>query len=251
MKRLVLIGGTGAASLVPADATNEPAIETPFGPVPAGVRSWGRDGAQIVYLPRHGPAGAIPPHRVNYRANIWAVRELRPTIVIGINAVGGIPAQARPGRLVIPHQIVDYTWGREHTFFDGLHQPVSHVEFDPPFDETVRSALLAAAAEAGLDAMERGIYGATQGPRLETAAEIDRLAADGCDIVGMTAMPETGLARELNLPYAICAVVVNRAAGRLAAGASIHGELDRHLATGMAAARRLIDTCVRSCPLLR
>ena len=160
----------------------------------------------------------MPPHRINYRANIWALRELRPDAVIGINAVGGIAPAARPGRVVLPHQLIDYTSGREHTFFDGTREPLRHVEFDPPFTEPLRAGLSAAARVAGLDALGNATYGVTQGPRLETAAEIDRLAADGCDIVGMTAMPEAALAREAGLEYAICAVVVNRAAGRLPAG---------------------------------
>jgi purine nucleoside phosphorylase len=182
---------------------------------------------------------------VNYRANVWAVRELRPDAVLGINAVGGITPAAQPARLVVPHQLIDYTWGREHTYFDGSAEPVRHVEFDPPFAESVRNGLLEAAAAAGLEVMSAATYGVTQGPRLETAAEIDRLAADGCDVVGMTAMPEAGLARELGLAYAICAVVVNRAAGRLGQGATIHGDLARFTRQGMADAQHLIETWVR------
>lgn len=250
MRRIVLIGGTGAGRIVPDHALSEAAVATPFGPVDE-LRSWEHGGTQVVYLPRHGADGAVPPHRVNYRANIWAARALQPAAVIGINAVGGITPAARPARLAIPHQLIDYTWGRDHTFFDGVHEPVRHVEFDPPFDAAVRAALLAAAAAEGIDVMACAIYGATQGPRLETAAEIDRLAADGCDIVGMTAMPEAGLARELDLPYAICAVVVNCAAGRLATGTSIHAQLDRYLDTGMDAARRLIAAGVQACALPR
>jgi purine nucleoside phosphorylase len=251
MRRLVLIGGTGASQLVPADAASQPVVATPYGPVPGGARTWQIGDIQVIYLHRHGPDGAVPPHRVNYRANIWAVRELEPAAVIGINAVGGITPAAWPARLVLPHQLIDYTWGREQTFFDGVREPLRHVEFDPPFDETLRMTLFGVSAQAGLDVMVEATYGATQGPRLETAAEIDRLAADGCDIVGMTAMPEAALARELQLHYAICAVVVNRAAGRLGAGASIHGDLDRYLARGMAAARLLIETFVRSGTLPR
>jgi len=195
---------------------------------------------QVIFLPRHGIAGEIAPHRINYRANIWALRDLEPEAVIAINSVGGIAAAAWPGRVVLPHQLVDYTSGREHTFFDGVHQPLRHVEFDPPFSEAVRGRLTNAALAAGVDALGSATYGVTQGPRLETAAEIDRLAADGCEIVGMTAMPEAALAREAGLEYAICAVVSNRAAGRPLPGRSIHAELPAALADGMGRVRRLL-----------
>ena len=245
MRRVVLIGGTGSTGLVPAEAVSAPTPGTRFG-VPSGpLQQWRVGTTEVLLLPRHGLAGNVPPHRVNYRANIRAIQALHPDAVIGINAVGGITAEARPARLVIPDQLIDYTWGREHTYFDGEGEPVRHAEFDPPFTAGVREALLAAGATAGLDVLGRATYGVTQGPRLETAAEIARLAADGCDIVGMTAMPEAGLARELDLPYAICAVVVNRAAGRLPRGATIHGELIRYLEQGMADAGQLIETWVR------
>lgn len=245
MKRVVLIGGTGAARLVPSDAASLPAPGTDFG-VPAGpLRQWRLGTTELLFMPRHGPTGAVPPHRVNYRANVQAVHRLRPDAVVGINAVGGIAPAARPARLVIPHQLIDYTWGRAHTYFDGGNSPVRHVEFDPPFDEAIRAGLVAAAMAARLDVLDHATYAVTQGPRLETAAEVDRLAADGCDIVGMTAMPEAGLARELGLRYAICAVVVNRAAGRLAGGLSIHDQLEQFLAEGMSAAKKLIETWIR------
>jgi purine nucleoside phosphorylase len=246
MKRVVLIGGTGAGRLVAGDAARRPAPGTPYGAPSGPLRAWHIADTEILFLPRHGAGGTIPPHLVNYRANIWAARELEPDAVIGINAVGGITSAAQPTRPVIPHQLIDYTWGREHTFSDNTAAPVRHVEFDPPFSEPVRAALLAAAAAANIDAMNAAVYGVTQGPRLETAAEIERLAGDRCDVVGMTAMPEASLARELDLAYAICAVVVNRAAGRLAANSSIHGEVDLFLEQGMAKLQRLIETWVQA-----
>ena len=160
--------------------------------------------------------------------------------VLGINAVGGITPPATPGRLVIPDQLIDYTWGREHTFTGNEVFPLQHVDFTQPFTRSLRDCLLAAGKASGLDLVPAGTYGATQGPRLETAAEIDRLERDGCDVVGMTAMPEAVLARELNIAYAICCVVVNRAAGRNLGGESIHAEIAASLGTGMADVKRLV-----------
>jgi len=242
MTRIALIGGTGSAALLAGRAAEPvPVPATPWGTPSGAFARWRQGTTEVWFLPRHGEPAAIPPHRVNYRANIWALRELAPRAVIGINAVGGITAPATPGRLVLPAQLIDYTWGRGHSFCDGEGEPLRHVEFDPPFDEPLRDALAAAAVRAGLDPVVGGTYGCTQGPRLETAAEIDRLAADGCDIVGMTAMPEAALAREAGLPYAVCAGVVNRAAGRLPPGASIHGDIGAHVASVIAAVRRLLD----------
>lgn len=240
MRRVALIGGTGALRLVPPDALPHAPLPTPCGEHSPGLVTWRRGETDVLFLPRHGSQGAIAPHLVNYRANVWALRSLKPDAVVGINAVGGIAPRAVPGRIVIPAQLIDYTWGRLHTFHDGTVEPLRHVEFDPPFDEPLRGALLAAAASAGLDVVDGGTYAVTQGPRLETAAEIDRLAAAGCDIVGMTAMPEAALAREAGLHYALCAVVVNHAAGRLPAGSSIHAELGRYVETGLADIERLL-----------
>lgn len=240
MNRIGIIGGTGAAALVPADAMVQPAAETVWGPPSGPLRCWRRGSTEAWLLLRHGAQGAIAPHLVNYRANVQVLRDLACDAVIGINAVGGITPAASSGRVVLPDQLIDYTWGRAQTYFDGTCQPLQHVEFDPPFDPAVRGKLTAAAARTGVKVLGHGTYGVTQGPRLETAAEIDRLAADGCDVVGMTAMPEAALAREAGLAYAICAVVVNRAAGRLVPGGSIHADMRTHLAAGMEQVQRLI-----------
>lgn len=241
MKRLVLIGGTGAGALVPADAVEQGETQTRWGSPSASLLCWQRNAVEVFFLARHGRQGGIAPHRVNYRANIAAARAVEPDAVIAINAVGGITAAAWPGRIVLPAQIIDYTWGREHTFCDGDGEPLRHVEFDPPFDEPLRQMLVARAGAAGVNAYAGGTYGVTQGPRLETAAEIDRLAADGCDVVGMTAMPEAALAREAGLRYAMCAVVVNRAAGRLPAQSPILAQIEVHLAGGMAQLSRILE----------
>jgi 5'-methylthioinosine phosphorylase len=238
--RIAIIGGTGTALLVPSHAAELPGAATRWGEPSGALLTWREGEREIVYLPRHGTGGGIGPHRVNYRANIETLAARAPDFVIGVNTVGGITPAARTGRLAVPSQLIDYTWGRAHTFDDGSSGRTLHVEFEPPFDPGVRDMLIAAARAAGLDVMEEATYGVTQGPRLETAAEIDRLAADGCDIVGMTAMPEAALAREAGLRYAICAPIVNRAAGRLPPGSSIHAEMGRHLDGAMAHVRRVL-----------
>ena len=244
--RLALIMGSAAAGLLPEADCQLHRIETPYGNPSAQVRHWARDKLELFAIPRHGDGGSIPPHWVNYRANVWALAQYRPDFLLGINSVGGIHAEASPGRLVLPTQLIDYTWGREHSFEDAADQPVQHVDFTHPFAPAVHARLVEVARHLGLGALERAVYGVTQGPRLESAAEIDRLERDGCDIVGMTAMPEAGLARELGLDYAICAVVVNHAAGRGPAGLEIHSEIARHLAAGAAAVRALLDGLMAS-----
>jgi len=244
VKTIGVIGGTGALAVASAHA--EPGAEsprpvgTPYGDTSSPLLRWETDGSRVRFIARHGLDGSIPPHLVNYRANVWALHEESPDCIVGLNAVGGIAAWATPARLVFPDQLIDYTWGRAHTFSDGEMQPLQHTEFTAPFSAVVHAGLVTAAGDEGLDYHPAGIYGVTQGPRLETAAEIDRMERDGCDIVGMTAMPEAALASEVGLNYAICAVVVNRAAGRAPSGGGIHAEIGRHLDTGMAQAARLI-----------
>ena len=208
---LALVGGTGLTELQEPCETLD--IETPYGPTSAPVRVVAKGPLRLLFLPRHGNPHRFPPHRVNYRANLWALQSLGVTDIVAINAVGGISAAMQPGRLVIPHQLIDYTWGREHTFDDGRGGPLMHIDFTEPYDRELRNALLAAANEAGIACQEAAVYGVTQGPRLETAAEIRRMAADGCDVVGMTGMPEAALARELGVAYASVCMVVNPAAG--------------------------------------
>lgn len=234
---LGIIGGTGLAGLDGMTVERRHAVTTPWGEPSAPLLCGSLAGHQVTFLARHGSAHAIPPHEVNYRANIWALREVGVDRVIAVNAVGGISDAFLPGMMAVPDQLIDYSWGRAHSYCGENGQALQHVDFTVPYSQPLRALLLAAAARAGLDVRDGGIYAVTQGPRLETAAEIDRLARDGCHVVGMTGMPEAALAREIGLEYACCAVIVNRAAGR---GGDIHGELARWVEQGMTAARHLL-----------
>ncbi len=240
---LAIIGGTGLTSLETLHLLRREMVSTPFGE-PSGPLTHGDlDGHPVVFIARHGYKHTIPPHRVNYRANLWALHHLGVDKVIAIAAVGGISAGMAPERLIIPDQIIDYTWGRPHTFFEKDLRHVTHVDFTSPYCPKLRANLLKAAAQAKLDVLDGGVYGATQGPRLETAAEIRRMEKDGCDLVGMTGMPEAALARELKLSYACCAVVVNWAAGK--GGAEITmTEIERHLKAGMTQVRTLLEAAI-------
>lgn len=211
---LAIIGGSGLTQLASLAVTRREVVRTPYGE-PSGALTFGSVCNQpVVFLARHGYGHTIPPHEVNYRANLWALRQAQVVGVISIASVGGIRTDFGPGTLVVPHQIIDYTWGRASTYFDAADQPVRHVDFTHPYDAPLRARLLAAAAAGGVIVHDGSTYAATQGPRLETAAEINRLERDGADVVGMTGMPEAVLARELELPYAAINVVANFAAGR-------------------------------------
>ncbi len=196
--------------------------------------------AEAWFLARHGRPHHIPPHRVNYRANIGLLRELGVRRVIALHAVGAIARDLSPGDLVLPDQLIDYTWGRAQTFSDDADSMLEHVEFAEPFAGATRATLLAAASLAGVAIHEGGCYGVTQGPRLETAAEIARMANDGCTLVGMTAMPEAALAREAGLDYASLSVVANPAAGRSARPISLD-EIHRVMAEAMCQVARLLS----------
>jgi 5'-methylthioadenosine phosphorylase len=211
---LAVIGGSGLSALENLQVARRETVRTPYGE-PSGALAFGTIRyREVVFLPRHGERHAIPPHAVNYRANLWALRAAGVKNVIALASVGGIRTHLPPGSLVVPHQILDYTHGREATFFSGSDGPLLHVDFTAPYGGAMRRRILAAAEKAGHRAVDGATYAATQGPRLETAAEIDRLERDGADIVGMTGMPEAVLARELDLCYAALAIVVNPAAGR-------------------------------------
>jgi len=215
---LAIIGGSGLSQLASLEVSRRQAVSTPYGEPSAPLAFGTIRGVAAVFLARHGDAHTIPPHQVNYRANVWALREQGVREIVSVASVGGIRADLGPGRLAVPNQIVDYTWGRAATFFEGK-APVRHVDFTEPYSQRLRERILAAARACGEPIADGGVYGATQGPRLETAAEVNRMERDGADMVGMTGMPETALARELELDYAALAVVVNHAAGR---GASAH-----------------------------
>jgi 5'-methylthioadenosine phosphorylase/5'-methylthioinosine phosphorylase len=229
MSSLAIVGGSGFASLPGLIVEESVRVSTPFGETSAPV-SRGRLGDQrVLFLPRHGAGHHLPPHRINYRANLWALRDVGARRVVGLAAVGGIGARFGPLTLAIPHDLIDYTYGREQSVFDGGSSGVEHVDMTSPYCDDLRDALARACASANCNAVSEGVYGATQGPRLETAAEIRRLERDGCDLVGMTGMPEAGIARELGLCYACLAFVVNWAAGK-GAGAITMTEIEANLA---------------------
>jgi len=210
---LAVIGGTGLYKLAALAGDAAMTAATPYG-MPSGPARVGAIGRhRVAFLARHGEQHGLPPHKVNYRANLWLLKELGARRVLAVNAVGGITERYGPRALGVPDQIIDYTWGRIATYCEEEGTEVLHVDMTEPYTPSLRAAVLAAARDAGLDAVDGGCYGATQGPRLETKAEIARLRRDGCDLVGMTGMPEAGLARELGLDYASVALVANWAAG--------------------------------------
>jgi 5'-methylthioinosine phosphorylase len=211
---LGIIGGSGLTKLPGLAITHRQVIRTPFGE-PSGPLTFGNlDGHPVVFMARHGYGHTIPPHLVNYRANLWALHEQKVSHVVSVATVGGIHPELKPGDICVPDQIIDYTHDRETTFTEYNGKPVTHLDFTWPYCEDMRQRCIQALTEAGETFMARGVYGAVQGPRLETQAEIERMARDGCDMVGMTGMPEAYLAREIGICYAAIAASVNWAAGR-------------------------------------
>lgn len=238
---LGIIGGSGLTQLANLDVGRREVARTAWGE-PSSVLSFGRIGRQdVVFLARHGFGHTIPPHRVNYRANIDALQRAGAKWVVSVASVGGIRDDMSPGTLLVPDQIIDYTSGRETSFQNGHGGQVVHIDFTEPYDAGVRAALLEAARGQGEAVIDGGTYAATQGPRLETAAEVRRLQRDGADVVGMTGMPEAGLAREAGLPYGALCVVANWAAGR---GNSAHeirfADIEATLQNAMGRVRNLI-----------
>lgn len=234
-----IIGGTGLTTLAGLEITGEKSVETPWGE-PSAPLVEGRLGDQpVVFLARHGHPHRIPPHQVNYRANLWALHHAGVRTLVGVNAVGGIHADMGPAHIVIPDQIIDYTWGRGSTFYEGDLGGVTHIDFTFPYSGPAREVLIRAARDEGLAFSDFGVYGATQGPRLETAAEIRRLERDGCDLVGMTGMPEAVLAAELEMNYVCLGLVVNWAAGK-----SDHvitmAEIEAAIEQGMSGVKRIL-----------
>ena len=210
---LAVIGGTGLYRFPGLEQAEKHVVDTRFG-APSDRIVIGSVGAKrIAFLARHGEGHSVAPHRVNYRANIWALHHLGARRVVAVNAVGGIREDMGPRVIAVPDQIIDYTHGRASSFCDVDGAEVRHVDFSHPYGAGLRAELLSAARKAGVAVVDGGCYGATQGPRLETVAEIARMRRDGCDLVGMTGMPEAGLARELGLEYACLAIVANWAAG--------------------------------------
>lgn len=210
---LAVIGGTGIYGLAALADVESHTPLTRFGAPSGPVRVGTLAGRRVAFLARHGEAHALPPHRINYRANLAALQAVGATRVLALNTVGGITGQYPPQELGCPDQLIDYTWGRVSTICEEPGTEVMHVDFGEPYTPALRRAVLDAAARAGVSVVDGGCYGATQGPRLETRAEIARMRRDGCDLVGMTGMPEAAIARELGLDYACLVVVANWAAG--------------------------------------
>jgi 5'-methylthioinosine phosphorylase len=210
---LAVIGGTGVYRLPGIEWLETISCDTVYGKPSGAVRIARLRGQRIAFLARHGEGHSLPPHQINYRANLQALYDLGCRAVLAINTVGGINAGFGPRVLAVPDQIIDYTWGRISTLSEEPGSAVLHVDFGQPYTESLRQRVLAACATAHVPVVAGGCYGATQGPRLETNAEIRRLQRDGCDLVGMTGMPEAALARELGLDYASLCVVANWAAG--------------------------------------
>lgn len=243
MTALAIIGGSGLTAIRGLEIKRQQMQQTPYGE-PSGPLTFGvLNGKEIVFLPRHGNPHVIPPHRINYRANIWALKENGIKNIISVNAVGGITKEMHPGRLVIPEQIIDYTSSRKHTYFEENIDEVIHVDFTYPYSEKLRKHLIEAGRKTKLKIHAGGTYGATQGPRLETAAEIGRMEKDGCDLVGMTGMPEAALARELELDYASISVVVNWAAGK-SEGEITMKVIEKNLNSGVEQACQLLEAAI-------
>jgi 5'-methylthioadenosine phosphorylase len=246
---LAIIGGSGLTRLSTLAIAHREVVRTPYGE-PSSALIFGQIADRdVVFLARHGHGHTIPPHRVNYRANIWALRDRGVTEIVAVASVGAIARVHAPGDLILPHQIIDYCNGRESTFFDGGDRNVVHADFTHPYTPALRARCLAAARSAAVALHDGGVYGAVSGPRLETAAEIDRMERDGATLVGMTGMPEAALARELALGYATIAVAVNHAAGRGDSAQAV--SLDRIAAVleiAMEKVRTLIDHVVATGP---
>lgn len=236
---LAIIGGTGLTQLSELTITDRQIIDTPYGEPSADYVCGELNGKSVVFLARHGDPHTIPPHKINYRANIWGLKTLGITEIVAVAAVGGISEQMVPARIAIPDQLIDYSYGREQTFFAADLTEVTHVDFTQPYTPALRQRLLDAADAAGIRVVQSGTYGCTQGPRLETGAEIIRMERDGCDLVGMTGMPEAALARELDIDYAALAVVANWAAGKTAGEISMD-EIKRNLERGMGDATHVL-----------
>jgi len=236
--KLAFVGGTGFNLIKNLVISNKQMVRTPYGSPSSPIVFAKMNSVDIVFLARHGTGHTISPHQINYRANMWALKDLGVTTILSVVSVGGITPELVPATIAIPDQIIDYTYSRKHTFFDENN--VQHIDFTYPYDQTLRQCILTAASNASIDVISSGTYGAMQGPRLETAAEIQRLRRDGCTMVGMTTMPEAALARELGISYASCAVVANWAAGIEDKIISMV-EIEKNLVSGMEKIRPILE----------
>ena len=243
---LGIIGGTGLTRLENLQITRRQIARTPYGEASQPLIFGEISGVEVVFLARHGSGHTIPPHAVNYRANIWALHSVGVTNLLAIATVGGISPHLNTGDIVLPNQLLDYTHGRKNTYHDGIELPVKHIDFTEPYSENMRQICLKAAGNIQQQLLDGGVYACVQGPRLETAAEINRLDRDGATLVGMTGMPEAALARELDMEYAALCPVANQAAGR---GKSANGiqyeDVMANLDVTMQKVRLLIEEIVR------
>ncbi|WP_136255113.1 S-methyl-5'-thioinosine phosphorylase [Onishia niordana] len=242
---LAIIGGTGLTQMEGLEVTKRHSAETPIGTASGAVLEGRLGEHDVLFLARHGHPHKLPPHRINYRANLWALKQAGASRIVGVNAVGGIDPVHAPEALVVPDQLIDYTSGRESTYFDGRFKTLKHIDFSWPYDQALRQAVLEAGRAAGEALHDGGIYGCTQGPRLETAAEIARMARDGCSLVGMTGMPEATLARELEIPYACLALVVNPAPGVVEREITM-AEIEAALEGGIERVKRVLRTLLEA-----
>jgi 5'-deoxy-5'-methylthioadenosine phosphorylase len=235
MKKIktAIIGGSGLGKLKGLEKVRREVGRTPYGDPSAPLTIGTIGNEEVVFLPRHGLSHQIPPHEINYRANIWVLKSMGVEKIYAVGATGGIDSVLKPRDIVIPTQLIDYTYAREQTFYDGSNSQVKHIDFTQPYVESLRQNLSTAAKSAGIEIHAGGVYAATQGPRLETAAEIDRIERDGGTIVGMTGMPEASLARELEIDYALISLVVNPAAGHGGDKIISMDEINGHLSEGM------------------
>jgi 5'-methylthioinosine phosphorylase len=243
MSVIAIIGGSGLTDYPGLVIDEVREVETPFGSPSAALRIGRLQERPVVFLPRHGDKHRIAPHRINYRANLSALKQVGVTHILAVAAVGGINEQFGPGVLSVPDQLIDYTYGREQSFFSDEFSADRHIDFTWPYDQMLRAAMLEAGRELGLVLVDGGTYGAVQGPRLETAAEIQRMRRDGCDLVGMTGMPEASLAREIGLPYATLAVVANWAAGITDEELSME-DIQRTLTSGLEKVQAVISAVI-------
>lgn len=243
MTTLAIIGGTGLAQLGGLKIIKREQLNTPYGSPSAEFITGELNQKEIIFLARHGNPHNIAPHKINYRANIWGLKQLGVEHIIAVAAVGGITAEMVPAHIAIPDQIIDYSYGRQHTFFEDEKDGVTHIDFTYPYNQKLRSRLITAAAQANIKISPLGTYGCTQGPRLETAAEIQRMERDGCDLVGMTGMPEAALAKELDMDYASISVIANWAAGKTE-GEITMAEIEQHLHVGMANTAELLKAFI-------
>lgn len=235
-----VIGGTGLTTLSGLGMTGQRTVTTPWGKPSSSLSEGIIVGQPVMFLARHGDPHRIPPHKVNYRANLQALYDAGVRTVVGVNAVGGIHPEMGPARVVIPDQLIDYTWGRASTFFEDDLEHTTHIDFTYPYSEPARQVLIDAAQRESVSVSGFGVYAATQGPRLETAAEIRRLERDGCDLVGMTGMPEAVLAAELNMNYVCLALVVNWAAGKTEQVITM-ADIEAAIDEGMSSVRRILE----------